>query len=247
MFWHASREGKYGVRAWWHFGHRGCIHTEISWWSHWCHLGVSSDDEGWTLHAALPPIAIWLVFDWCGLWLPQRLVDLTWETPPRQVWLPEGRTCDISFSNWTLQIVPWGKVMEWASKDPWWVHGVRIDFKNLLLGRERCDASVLQENIPVLVPMPEGVYAAVAKRERRTWKRPRWFASTRDSVWLEIPKGIPHAGKGENSWDCGDDGLFGIGGDTLEDAIGNAVKSVLRDRKRYGHASDAAVSEALKA
>jgi hypothetical protein len=59
----------------------------------------------------------------------------------------------------------------------------------------------------------------------------------RDGVKLDIPGGIPHNGKGENSWDCGDDGLWGCGGDTVEEAIGHAVSSVLRSRRRYGHDS----------
>ncbi len=247
MFYHASREGKHGVRAWWHFGDRGCIHTEFYWWSHRCGLGVSSDDEGWTFHAALPPLAIWLVFDGCGLWLPKRLVDFNWETPPRQVLLPDSRQCDFSISDWTIRFVPWGRTMEWSSKDAWWVRGVRVDLKDLFFGRMRCDRAILEENIPVVIPMPEGVYQGVIRRERWTRKRSRWFGETQESVWLEIPKGIPHAGKGENSWDCGDDGLFGIGGDNVEDAIANAVRSVLRDRRRYGHASDGAIREALKA
>lgn len=245
MHWHYSREGKTGVRAWWHFGDRACIHTEVNWWSSWCFAGVSCDDEGWTLKLALPPIAVWLIFDNCGLWLPQRKTLATWYEPPREIWLPDSRECDISFYDWTIRFHVWGKSMEWTRSDPWWVRGVSFDLRRFVLGRERCDTQIVKENIPVVIPMPEGVYRGTAKVERRTWKRPRWFARTQESVWLEIPGGgIPHAGKGENSWDCGDDGLCGIGGDTLEDAIANAVKSVLRDRRRYGMPSAEALKQA---
>jgi DNA (cytosine-5)-methyltransferase 1 len=118
---------------------------------------------------------------------------------------------------------------EWRAVDPWWIRGVSID---LAL-------------VPCEVPMPEGKYPAVAKVERCTWKRPRWFGRTEIRAWLDIPKGIPHAGKGENSWDCGDDGLFGIGGASIDDAIENARRSVLRSRERYGNASDDTMREAL--
>lgn len=44
-------------------------------------------------------------------------------------------------------------------------------------------------------------------------------------------------GKGENSWDCGEDGLYGCGseGSSLEDAITKTVSIVLRNRRKYGH------------
>jgi hypothetical protein len=53
-------------------------------------------------------------------------------------------------------------------------------------------------------------------------------------VDLDIPGGIPHEGKGENSWDCGMDGLFGCSGATVAEAIANAVRHTQRDRERYG-------------
>jgi hypothetical protein len=248
MFWHASREGKHGIRAWWHFGDRSVFHTEVNWWTHFCHASISNDEEGWTLSLALPPLAIWLIFDARWLPLPQRLVHFTWETPPRSVWLPEGRECKISIHDWTIHVNPWSRTMEWAARDPWWVRGVSLDLKRLVLGRQRCDVEVLKSGIPVVVPMPEGVYHGTAKIERRTWKRPRWFAFSRVSTTIDCPKGIPHAGKGENSWDCGDDGLFGWGaeGESLEKAIAHGVEIVLTARRRYGHASDAAVAEALR-
>lgn len=245
MHCHYSRDGKSGWRGWLHFGDRSCFHGEVNWWTHFCHAYISSDDEGWTLSVALPPLAIWIVLDDPRLWLPTKVTRFSWETPPRDVRLPVGRECKLSIYNWTISITPWGKTMEWSKGDPWYVRGWSLNIPNLILGRQRCQTEIVR-SFPTQVPMPEGVYAAVAKVERRTWKRPRWFAHSRDSVWLTIPKGIPHAGKGENSWDCGDDGLFGIGGDSLENAIGNAVESVLRARRRYGHASQEAITEALK-
>lgn len=45
-----------------------------------------------------------------------------------------------------------------------------------------------------------------------------------------------HQGKGENSYDQDDDGIFGMGvpGTTLEEAIKGYQDAVSRDRKRYG-------------
>ena len=57
--------------------------------------------------------------------------------------------------------------------------------------------------------MPEGKYPAHVKRERRTWKRPRWFTPLVRGYWdVDVESGIPVPGKGENSWDCDDDAIF---------------------------------------
>lgn len=47
---------------------------------------------------------------------------------------------------------------------------------------------------------------------------------------------VPFPGKGENSWDCGEDAIMGAGADepTPEAAVASVVKSALRNRRRYG-------------
>lgn len=144
----------------------------------------------------------------------------------------------ISWSDGVIRVThPWVRRMEWRSADPWWKKDISLRVVDWLIGRTRCE-TIKGESRAVVVPMPEGNYDATAHHETRIWRR-RWYwpTSRRDSVTLDIPNGIPFAGKGENSWDCGDDGLFGIGGDTEEDAIANAVKAVLRDRQKYGYDS----------
>lgn len=93
------------------------------------------------------------------------------------------------------------------------------------------------------VPLPEGNYPATWTEQVRTWRHVRFPGTWRDailgcqvrrSVKLDIPGGIPVEGKGENSWDCGMDGIFGTSGDTVAEAVAHAVKAVLRDRDRYG-------------
>ena len=67
------------------------------------------------------------------------------------------------------------------------------------------------------IRMPEGEYPVTLEFEDRRWKRPRWFAGKRFTcVEVKVlgnnPEGrgcIPFPGKGENSWDCGMDGLYG--------------------------------------
>lgn len=245
MYIHSTKEDR-GRRFWLHFKgwrHR-VIALELYWWAFSrCGVSVTSDSEGWDFSVCLPPIGIYLSLQ-LGLWQPKRKIVCTWDHN-RESWVPDERVCELYISDWTVRFTPWGRLMEWAAKDPWWIRGVRVNIKDLVLGRRKCTVDVLVENIPCSVPMPEGTYAAVAKIERFTRSRARWFTDVEVCAWLDIPKGIPHAGKGENSWDCGDDGLYGIGGTTVADAIARAQASVERSRHRHGHASSKAVREAL--
>lgn len=154
------------------------------------------------------------------------------------------------FHDWTFRYSLWvGSMASWSRSYPWcrWWRQGSFDFKNLL-GKQSYRRWDIGAPIPIQIPLPEGVYQAVAQREGAIWKRPLWFAHERRFVDVKIPKGLPFAGKGENSYDCGDDGLYGYGveGDSIEKAIAHGVESVLMSRRRYGHASPEAIAEALK-
>jgi hypothetical protein len=129
----------------------------------------------------------------------------------------------------------WANPNEWNSKDPWWksTHAIHLD--DILLGRQRHTKETI-ETRDVLIPMPEGSYLASVEIVTAKWKRPRWFAHVKTCADVKIPKGIPFEGKGENSWDCGEDATYGMWtpAESVEDAIGKVVVSVLKDRKRYG-------------
>jgi hypothetical protein len=53
---------------------------------------------------------------------------------------------------------------------------------------------------------------------------------------LDIERGVPTPGKGENSWDCGQDATYGLTcpASTVEEALASLRASVMRDRERYG-------------
>ena len=242
MFAHKSWE-KHGIRMWWHVTLNSTVRLECYWWSNHCGFSFGPDADGWDISVRLPPFALYLTLEGFGLWRPMETCVAHWDND-RTFQIPDRREFTVSMSDWTIRFALWARQMEWNKKDPWWIRGVSLDLKDLVLGRTHYEKEVIGR-VPCAVPMPEGTYPAVATIERHTWKRSRWFPRSRTDVWLEIPKGIPHAGKGENSWDCGDDGLFGIGGATVKDAIERAQASVLKARKRYGHASEQAVKEAL--
>lgn len=245
MFTHMSRE-KHGIRWWLHLRSEkrpACIAVEFYWWSFRVGASVSTDDEGWNLSAKFPPFAVYLSLEGLGIWQPQEKHIFSWDNN-REVWLPARRECDFYIHDWTIRFTPWGRWGEWRKADPWWVRGVSIDIRECVLGERIYSAEELAL-VPCHVPMPEGNYPAVAKVQRVTRGFRRWFKRTGQEVTLNIPKGIPYAGKGENSWDCDDDGLFGIGGDSIDDAIRRAQTSVDESRRRHGHAAPKTVREAL--
>lgn len=132
---------------------------------------------------------------------------------------------------------PWVRQGEWRRADPWWRKTIVLHVVDWLIGRQQYRST--ERPLPdVFVPLPEGCYRAQAKAVRREWwRRFGWFRMVREDVDLRVEGGIPFSGKGENSWACFDDGLWGWGGSSVEDAIANGVRSVLRSRERHGHDS----------
>ncbi|HLO42591.1 MAG TPA: hypothetical protein VK176_16330 [Phycisphaerales bacterium] len=139
-----------------------------------------------------------------------------------------------------LCILPAAKPFETNSRDPWWVQGIYVDLVERVFGRFELTQKIYQAE-PTIIPMPEGCYAATAERVEGVWKRARlpWASHRRTHYRFEIPGGIPFAGKGENSWDCGDDATHGssVPSETLEEAVGLVVAGVLTKRRKYGTAS----------
>lgn len=138
------------------------------------------------------------------------------------------------FALW-LQL--WGNDWEWRSKDPWWKKCHSLHFDDLVLGKAdyKMEKGEVFEN--VVLPLPEGNFTATMTYQVQTWKRPRWFARVRKSTDIRVEKPPSFPGKGENSWDCGDDGIYGMStdGHSLPAAIGGYVKAVMEYRlKRQG-------------
>ncbi len=111
-----------------------------------------------------------------------------------------------------------------------------IQFDDLILGKAKHNLEVIKEG-DTMIDMPEGKYETHYKIQRRTWSRPRWFPKMKEEVSFDIPIGIPHEGKGENSWDCEMDATFGCGtywDGKLHEATKRIAMNCLKDRQRYG-------------
>lgn len=121
-----------------------------------------------------------------------------------------------------------------SSSTPKWREG-SFSFIDAVLGK-RAYSDVTKEERQVLVPMPEKSYEATARLFESTWKRPRWFAQRLMRVQITNDQGIPHQGKGENSYDCGTDATFGITlpAKSIPEGVGSYVGSCLADRVKYG-------------
>jgi hypothetical protein len=197
-----------------------CFRAEWHLASGRCGLGYEQEpnEYGHTISLALPPVSLWLA------------LELPWKHPLRP---KQHREWSLRVFDWAIWWRVGGDPHSWSSKTPKWRDG-NWHFLDTLLGKTRFSKVVLSKH-SVLIPMPEGAYPATVELDECTWKRPRWFATRRRGATVDIPKGIPHEGKGENSWDCGEDRLFGLSAaaETVEGAIAKTVQSALKSRRRY--------------
>jgi hypothetical protein len=128
----------------------------------------------------------------------------------------------------------------WDSKIPRWRDG-NFDYYNLIFKQTMTDEPIVEGSLSprnINIPMPEGVYQWKIQFQRRVLKRRFLRKKSFVTYNAECHEGqqIPKPGKGENSWDCGPDAIFGQSGpgSSVTEAIAKIVQGVLRDRERYG-------------
>ena len=130
----------------------------------------------------------------------------------------------------------WSDPDEWREGTPRWREG-NLNLDRLLRGRDEVKRRELERS-EVYVPMPEGPYKATATLEEVRVERPRWPTEVSYAVTLALPDdtGIPVPGKGENSWDCGEDAILQttVCTRSVAEAVGELVGSVLARRERHG-------------
>lgn len=208
----------------WLYGpkHRSIGKLEISWFSNLYGLSFNVDDEDWTASLQLGLVGLYLSI-----------------CPTRRLVLRKAREVGIRFHGGAAWWKLWTHRDEWTSTTPRWRDG-NFNLIDFLLGRSVCTQTMIEAR-EVLIPMPEKAYWANAELIEFCWKRPRWPARKMLRCSIDIPGGIPHAGKGENSWDCGDDATFGMTTGkcaSIVDGIGQLVTSCLRTRVKNGGWSD---------
>jgi hypothetical protein len=143
----------------------------------------------------------------------------------------EGKQTGIRIFDWAVWIEVWQNEHSWKRGDwTWSWHPL-----DTLLGRTSYSERDV-ETAQAQVAFPEKTYNLSIRFFESTWKRPRWFANrlVRADITPSVP--IPEPGKGENSWDCGDDGCYSLitPADTVGKAIGAIYDTVMRERRKYG-------------
>lgn len=224
------------LRAFWSFWHP----------LRWIELEVRVDEED--ALASISVILPWLAHLGIGVPLPRRLVGAT-VMGDRTFGVKFGYVgsiveVDVAYAQWGhdtgmldyYRRKP-GGTYSGAQLWPGWRLVVKRPPLRWLLGR----ASYCQEVVnkkPVAVSLDGKVFEAHWRLERHWRERPRWpwRYGVRYASWLEVKDPPRFAGKGENSWDCDDDAIYGMGSSelTAAGAIGEYVKAVLKNRERYG-------------
>lgn len=214
----------------------------FSWhlWTDFCGASINADDEdGLRFHAAFPPVAIWFTVPIpAHKWLSKPF----WDKWNQKYGGYPGSNKYSDFNFFSIRVFDWAIWWDflkfdwgWSNQMPRWMHG-SWHFLDTILGEQKYTNEVLSTH-EVLIPMPEGSYPATVKLELATWKRARWpFKKSVRRSDIDIPVGIPHQGKGENSWDCGEDALYGQSGGecwTVDKAISGVVESALSYRRKY--------------
>lgn len=160
----------------------------------------------------------------------------------------------------------WSRDASWSER----LRRNRLTWWHVSRYRRACDEI---DSIEVAVPLPrkddDGIgvetFPATVTLQREVWGMQvgpygRWTRTTPRERWIsfylpgfnrvsysakiDIPDGLPVPGKGENSWDCGPDAIYGTGAhvppyavETREWvglAVSAAVNAALRTRIRHG-------------
>jgi hypothetical protein len=210
------------VRAEWHHGRNNATAT----------IDIDPDEREILLAFGLPGFSYYLGIGGIPKWFLDRL-PLAYRrrgAAPRTIGL---RIFDSALW-WSI----WEDQNETDSKDPKWLRG---NWRPLdtFFGKIVYTSTVLLSK-DVLIPMLEGTYPATVELFLSTWTRPRFpfppiYQELRRAK-IDVPSGVGHPGRGENSYDCGDDATYGLTcqADTVEEAIGKFVASVLKSRQKYG-------------
>lgn len=240
----------------WHYdeAYQGKHEGSISWnfGGSFCHFDLSfgGGDGNNEIHVSIgiPFLAHFFIRHTLPSWLVNRLPQHYYRLPQwedgKQVGFveghyPEQREISLRIHNWAIWWMLWMNDNEWRSTDPKWRRG-SFHLDDFFLGQREYQEEAIGDCLDLHVTMLEGSYPVKVQRRRQTWWRKRWtgwpFRIVRESYSIECETGIPFPGKGENSWDCGDDALHGTAFDvaTPEEACELFGQTVIRYRRKNG-------------
>ena len=247
-------------RAWWHI-YETKLHAE------WLFFGHSStgigfsfagDEKDFGIHVAINRLfSIWLSIDHTPilrrLFRPLR----GWHGYDTSIKMFDGAIwVHVAYDEkWGARTVRHRFLPDWINL--WKAAGYKdepgvgfyfsIHYLDVLFGgNQHEEVELWPERITAEIPIePDNSfgmhYIGSFMAERHTWYRKYFpmFKHVHHYVDIQMEKPPMHQGKGENSWDLDDDGIFGMGvpGTTLEEGIAGYQNAVKRDRKKYGMGS----------
>lgn len=207
-------------------------------------ISIDGDEQELQFHFSLF-LGVWITLErWLPRsWYPTRISKFGYGE------LPEEKEISVRIHNRSLWWNFWRNDDEGFNKT--WRKGC-FHFVEFIIGRADCSHKET-EHEDFILPYYEGNYAIRVIESLWTWKMRRrlfFFLDKKDLLRYEVKAGyqdggvfidkpIPHQGKGENSWDCGEDATFsisfGVGRikSTREAAL-EFWKSTMKDRIRYG-------------
>lgn len=251
--WHrwADREGNRGLRAFIHVYNKdrtwtlaegrfegyvfsGAQHNNIA-------LRVDEESAGLQFSVGLAHVAnVWLTVG------SPRLSSWLYHRFGRSL-VGDRDFLELGYHDRALWWSVWADRWSWSRDTPRWRKG-SFHWWDWLAGRALYHREDVEGPVRVALPLPEGKYEVDITLQKETWKRPRWpWPQVRDGFDMKpVPQAdgrpgyLPIPGKGENSWDIGPDGIFGMHGTarSIEEAMGQVITSVLRDRVRRGRRHD---------
>lgn len=151
-----------------------------------------------------------------------------------QIYFPVGheeKQLVFEFHDNALWIKLWTPTNSWCKGQ----RSYSIQFDDIFLGKTEHKKTILS-NQEGRLELPEASYAITYELGVQTWKRSRWFTKAANYVKAECKEGIPVPGKGEDSWNCGDQLLYSTSGEGKDVNVGRQAlyDAVKRTRDMYG-------------
>lgn len=201
------------------------IHWAWNLWTHHCGIEFELDnlENGIQFFVGVPPISLWFGID--------GILSHKWM---KKHFGYESREISLRVHDWSIWWNFFTDPDSWSHSTPRWRNG-SLNLPDFFLGRTDYKQDPISKH-EVMISLPEGNYPATIRLYEGVWKRPRWFARRLRMAEVSMNKPAPVPGKGENSWDCGDDAIYGLSCEArnVEDAISKYVQSVLNRRRRHG-------------
>lgn len=119
--------------------------------------------------------------------------------------------------------------------DPWWKKMYHFNALDFVFGKAEHSKRHIA-TYEVLIPFYEGSYPAQVELTEATWKRPRAKARRVRLADIKVENPPKFPGKGENSWDQGDDGIWRMSchAKSVSEAIGKYIEATLQNRFKRG-------------